>query len=173
MDVEFISQNHTTVIDVNTPAEVGHTVRLTIENPDGKHQFIDLSVKGADGYTGSFATPLAGLYRITVAEYDGEGERAATKEAFYAFSYSKEYDAFADPTDGYGILDTVCKSGGGQILLATEPLFSGESLTVSYDTDPSIPMIIAVILLFLLDVAVRKFNFKWPHEIIRERREGK
>lgn len=173
MEVEFISQNHTTVIDVNTPAEVGHTVRLTIEDPDGKHQFIDLAVKGADGYTGSFATPLPGLYRITVAEYDGEGERVATTEAFYAFSYSKEYDGFADPTDGYGILDAVCKSGGGQILLTTEPLFSGESLTVSYDTDPSIPMIIAVILLFLLDVAVRKFNFKWPHEIIRERREGK
>jgi len=32
-------------------------------------------------------------------------------------------------------------------------------------------LIIAAIVLFLLDVAVRKFKFKWIHEIIRERKE--
>jgi hypothetical protein len=29
-------------------------------------------------------------------------------------------------------------------------------------------MIITALALFLLDVAVRKFKFKWPHEIVRD-----
>lgn len=173
MQVDFVSDNHTTVINVTTPALVGHTVKLTVTDPDGKHQFIDLAVSGAGGYTGSFETPETGLYEILIVERDELGDRVASKETGYAFSYSKEYDAFADPTDGYKTLDATCKSGGGHILLPTEQMFSGESLTVSYDTDPGIPMIIAIILLFLLDVAVRKFNFKWPHEIIQDRKERK
>ena len=30
-----------------------------------------------------------------------------------------------------------------------------------------------MIVLFVLDVAVRKFKFKWPHELIREHRAEK
>jgi hypothetical protein len=33
-------------------------------------------------------------------------------------------------------------------------------------------MIIAIVL-FLLDIAVRKFKFKWIHEMVRESREKK
>ena len=41
------------------------------------------------------------------------------------------------------------------------------------ETDPRVAFAIVIIVLFLLDVAVRKFKFKWPHEIVRERREAK
>ena len=33
-------------------------------------------------------------------------------------------------------------------------------------------MIVALVL-FLADIAVRKFKFKWPHELIRAHREKK
>ena len=33
-------------------------------------------------------------------------------------------------------------------------------------------MIMAIVF-FLVDIAVRKFKFKWPHEIIREAKEKK
>ena len=33
-----------------------------------------------------------------------------------------------------------------------------------------ITFIISVIALFLLDIAVRKFKWKWPHEIIRDKK---
>ena len=32
-------------------------------------------------------------------------------------------------------------------------------------------MMILVLVLFLLDIAVRKFKFKWIHELVRERKE--
>ena len=46
------------------------------------------------------------------------------------------------------------------------------------DTKPNLKFInrdmmkyIAVIVMFLLDIAARKFKWKWPHEIVRERKE--
>ena len=36
--------------------------------------------------------------------------------------------------------------------------------------DPRILFMIISLVAFLLDVAVRKFKFKWPHEIIRDRK---
>ena len=41
------------------------------------------------------------------------------------------------------------------------------------DIDPRIPMMIALLILFLLDIAVRKFKWKWPHELIRDRKAKK
>jgi len=45
-------------------------------------------------------------------------------------------------------------------------LFSKKFSTVTRDYDPTITAIIAMICLLLLDVAARKFNFKWPHELL-------
>ena len=39
--------------------------------------------------------------------------------------------------------------------------------------DPRLPFLIAAIVLFLIDVAVRKFKFKWLHEIFRDRKAKK
>ena len=39
--------------------------------------------------------------------------------------------------------------------------------------DPRIAFMIALIALFLLDIAVRKFKWKWIHEIIRDKKAQK
>ena len=39
--------------------------------------------------------------------------------------------------------------------------------------DPRIPFAIIIIVLFLLDIAARKFKWKWPSEIWRERKRAK
>jgi hypothetical protein len=36
--------------------------------------------------------------------------------------------------------------------------------------DPRLWFAIIIIICFLIDIAVRKFKWKWPHELIRERR---
>ena len=45
--------------------------------------------------------------------------------------------------------------------------------TLARSFDPRILFAILIIVMFLLDVAVRKFKFKWPHEIIRDHKEKK
>ena len=34
-------------------------------------------------------------------------------------------------------------------------------------------MMIVLLVLFLMDIAVRKFKWKWPHELIRDRKAKK
>ena len=39
--------------------------------------------------------------------------------------------------------------------------------------NPTLVFMIIALVLFLLDVAVRKFKFKWPHEIVQAWKEKK
>ena len=39
--------------------------------------------------------------------------------------------------------------------------------------DPRLALMITAMVLFLLDIAVRKFKFKWIHEIVREHKAKK
>ena len=49
-----------------------------------------------------------------------------------------------------------------------------DELTMPRKTIASPPSLaVAAVVLFLLDIAVRKFKFKWLHEIVRERKNGK
>jgi hypothetical protein len=45
--------------------------------------------------------------------------------------------------------------------------------TLDREYDPRILFLILVIVFVLLDIAVRKFKFKWPHELIREHKQRK
>ena len=54
-----------------------------------------------------------------------------------------------------------------------ETIFEEIAETLHREYDPRLPFILAALILFLMDIAVRKFKFKWPHEIIREYREKK
>ena len=42
--------------------------------------------------------------------------------------------------------------------------------TLDRTYDPALVLLILSAVFILLDIAVRKFKFKWPHEIIRERK---
>jgi hypothetical protein len=51
--------------------------------------------------------------------------------------------------------------------------FEGFVAGIAKSYDPRFLMIILALILFLLDIAVRKFKFKWPHELVREYKEKK
>ena len=52
-------------------------------------------------------------------------------------------------------------------------IFEGFVTDIDKEFDPRFVFMILLICLFLLDLAVRKFKFKWPHELIREYKEKK
>ena len=62
-------------------------------------------------------------------------------------------------------------AGRGSVVDEAESVFESFEKTIKLVHDPRDWYAITIIILFLLDIAVRKFKFKWPHEIIRERRE--
>ena len=71
-----------------------------------------------------------------------------------------------------GVRPTV-DDGRGVTVNDPVEVFQSFAKTLHREFDPRILFLILVIVLFLLDIAVRKFKFKWPHELIREHKQKK
>ena len=64
----------------------------------------------------------------------------------------------------------IAEDGRGVVVTDPIDIFAGFSKTVTKTYDPRIILLITAIVLVLLDITVRKFKFKWIHELIRERK---
>ena len=72
------------------------------------------------------------------------------------------------------LLETIAARGDGVVITTVKRLnnvFVNFEPTVKHDYDPRVLFLIISIIALLIDIAVRKFKFKWLHEIIRERRK--
>jgi hypothetical protein len=52
-------------------------------------------------------------------------------------------------------------------------VFESFSKTLAKEFDPRVLFLILCIICVLLDIAVRKFKFKWIHELVREHKQRK
>jgi len=119
----------------------------------------------------TFLITEPGLYKITVVSSDSEGATVSELPIYKTFSYSEEYDTFsANAEDGAKLMSELADTGGGVVVLDPVDVFGSLSETLNVKYDPRFILIITAIILILLDIAVRKFKFKWLHEIIRERK---
>ena len=133
---------------------------------------------GADnGYTrANFVIKESGIYKISLSKVNDEGVVSLPTEIYKQFSYSKEYDVTAF-TDGEAItaaLSAMAERGSGAYITDLEEyfkVFDGFVTVLDRVFDPTLFFAITSIILFLLEICVRKFKFKWIHEIIRERKE--
>ena len=118
-----------------------------------------------------------GTYKITLTKYDKNGNELATLDVYKSFSYSEEYDSQVDGTEEelkQSLSDLATRGGGTPIADIYDPWEIYEDFVTELERvyDPRILFMILAITLFLLDIAVRKFKFKWLHEIIRERKKN-
>jgi len=120
----------------------------------------------------SFELPVTGVFRVTTVQTSFDGT-ALTHIEYLTFSYSSEFDMFADRYVGLALLNDLADRGGGIMALPNvNPGFVRDyvqTYTMS-EFNPRTLFLILVIAFFLIDIAVRKFKFKWPWEIIRDRK---
>lgn len=126
----------------------------------------------------SFVVKKSGVYQIVLTKYDADGNVLSVFECYKNFSYSKEYDTFAEESESEleAKLAYWAERGNGVKIAELEnpsEIFENFVTAIDKSFDPSFPFMIMAIILFLLDIAVRKFKFKWPHELIREYKEKK
>ena len=113
----------------------------------------------------------AGLYEILVKRYDEQEALLSEIVIYKSFSYSEEYNYFPERTPiGDELLSELAKTGNGIVVDDVAEIFNTFNKTVKRAYDPRIVMLIVIILAVLIDIAVRKFKFKWIHEIINERK---
>ena len=110
----------------------------------------------------------AGVHLLTVKKKDATGAVISKVQMYKTFSYSEEYNMFFDETEGAELMETLAVSGKGKQIQDSSEIYEEIEKTLKRSYDPRIPFIIIALTLFLLDIAVRKFKFKWPHEIVRD-----
>lgn len=123
-----------------------------------------------------FVVKRTGTYEIELKRVKKDGTEVATYTIHKSFSYSKEYDEYNKLSDEELVtkLQNIAEGGRGvfiEDILSSDRIFDSFIDAIFRVFDPRILFAIIIILAFLLDVAVRKFKFKWPHEIIREIKE--
>lgn len=150
--------------DVNSKKKT-NTNQFTIESKSGEK------------YEKDFITKKAGLYIIEVDEIVND-KKVASKTTYATFSYSEEYDTFYSTEDKLHALSDLCsstftESNGektvGKVYYGTTGIDeNADKMTSSLNVTINIqlPLMIIALFLFMLDIAVRKFNFLWPHEFI-------
>ena len=121
-----------------------------------------------------FTLKDAGLYEILIKRYDEEEALLSEIVLHKSFSYSEEYNYFTgrEPI-GDELLSELAKTGNGMVVDDVAEVFNTFNKHIKREYDPRIVMLIIIIVAFLVDIAVRKFKFKWIHEIIKERKYKK
>ncbi len=173
LEVEFEENNFTTQMNIYTTLGEGETLEVTVTPPSGEdvteeEQILKPAVSERFGRV-SFAVRTPGVHTVTVVQKNAEGQILKSRTLYRTLSYSADYNAFPEE-DGSALLTRIAAVGGGVPVEQLSDIFASFNPFLRKTYDPRLILIIVVLCAFLLDIAVRKFKFKWPHELWRERK---
>lgn len=119
-----------------------------------------------------FIVKQSGVYKIELIKYKADGT-TVTYTTYKSFAYSAEYveDSTLTELELIDRVEELASRGNGSVIKDLEnptEVFDGFITAKDRSFDPRFLFMILALILFLADIAVRKFKFKWPHELIRE-----
>lgn len=165
-------QNYQTQMNIFTQADETDTVEIKIIPRFANAQEQTLYALPSEGFGRvAFSITQPGVYAIEVTRKDAAGNVIATATTFKSFSYSQEYNIFRDEAEGRELMANLADDGGGVVIADAHEVFANVVKYLHKTIDPRLVFITIVLVAFLLDIAVRKFKFKWPHELIRDLKE--
>ena len=177
IELEVEGENYTTNLSIYTELNEGETIVATVTAPsvNGADPEVQKIVAGAnDSYTRmKFVVRVPGIHEIRVQKLAEDGKLISETVTYKAFSYSGEYNVFTDPEIAAALAETLAADGKGFAYNEPWQVFEHSEKYRHVTIDPRIAFMIALIALFLLDIAVRKFKWKWIHEIIRDKKAQK
>lgn len=177
LSVEAEEQNYTTQLNLFTSVKEGETIEVSVSGPYGAETQASVEIvqpTAADHFSTAYVVIRdPGVYTITVQKKDADGNVLATATIYKAFSYSAEYNVFTDEEACMYLLSDMALEGNGEVIEDYWEVFDNLVTAFDREFDPRMLFAILIIVMFLLDVAVRKFKFKWPHEIVRDHKEKK
>ena len=156
---------------------IGETERVEVSVTPISEHLVSVLEEGVSiqtlesGRRFNFIIKDAGLYEIVIKKLDEAGVELSRVVLYEAFSYSQEYNTFTDRRPiGEELMTLLAEQGKGSAVGDPAEVFASFLPTIKKTVDPRIVLLILSIIFVLLDIAARKFKFKWPHEIIRERK---
>ncbi len=167
-------QNYSTQMNIFTEVPENHTVEVSVTpklSTIGQTQTLYPSSTEGFGRV-SFTITEPGIYEVRVVKKNSDGVVVSEAVEYKTFSYSEEYNVFHTNEECAEFLSTLSADGEGFVLTESHQVFENAVKLLHKVIDPRIVFMIIALVAFLLDIAVRKFKFKWLHEIIRDRGKG-
>ena len=112
-------------------------------------------------YQADVPTDKTGVYTFTAKLYDDKGLIVDFTTLSHAVSYSSEYDLFAQ--SGRQLMEDISAATGGEFILygtTEKDLLNAEERSVSYIKELFVPFAIVALVLYLIDVAIRRIRLK-------------
>lgn len=129
-------------------------VKVKVTSPSGKEEEKYLEYKNSL-FSGVFTTNEVGLYKMNIS-YTSINVQVEDEQNFY-FSYSKEYDKFT--TKDESLLYKLTKDRG-KVTDKVDYVLNNEEIINRSEHSLIIEFLITSIILFVIDIAIRKINFK-------------
>ena len=167
IDATYTGDNYTTNLSIFTELGEGESIKVTVLAQDGTEE---VYLPGASYSRMTFPIKSVGLNTILIQKLDAAGEEISSKTLYKTLSYSAEYDAFVDVNAAEELMNSLASDTNGVVVDDPMQIFENAVEYLHIIIDPRILFAIIIIVCFLIDIAVRKFKWKWPHEIIREKR---
>ena len=153
---------------------------MTVTSPaaDGGSEPVQNVYTPAEGSGQSrihFQITTPGLHAILVEKLNEDGTVVSQRTLYKTFSYTAEYDEFEDTAACAEFMASLAERGEGVVIENDNPwaVFENVAQYLHRVIDPRMTFFIIALVLFLVDIAVRKFKFKWPHELIRDHKAKK
>ncbi len=172
--IKDTTKNYTSRLDIYTDLAEGESVRVTITPQSaeaGSYYASGVPVfPVGNNISFDFNIMCTGVYKILIEKLDAKGVVTSNIALYRTFSYSSEYDAIRPEGEGAELLTQLAQNSGGSVIEDPVQIFSTFTESLSKTYNPALIFLIIAMVCVLLDIAVRKFKFKWLHEIIRDRK---
>ena len=129
-------------------------IEARVSGPDGDARPVDLVRTAATRLEGRFALSKEGVHRPVLALGDGRFLRVAP----VALPYSPEFEPRLDPGEGESLLRRIAAITGGRLDPPSGTLFEGPREHVARRS-LAFPLAIAALVLFLLEILVRRTSW--------------
>ncbi len=133
----------------------GTTVSATVTDDKGESREIQLIPKSPGEYSADFELTSEGVYSIAVKQYD-DGVPSSGLTTAAIKKYSPEY-TFNTASD---VLGDFARMTGGSEISSPSQVFTKNINLVRAMKDFTVPILVTALLLFVLDIAYRRFRFR-------------
>lgn len=164
MNVSFIDENSMTSVRIRSNIGEGEIIQAQLINPLGETTRVSLTSISKTTLSGIFDTKIPGVYELEVTKYDSQGNAVSFMTSYTTYTYSNEYVHEYNEEETISLMEEIAHNGNGTYLYQTNNMFSREAETATRDIDMTVIIMVIAMTLFLGDIVIRKFNFKWSQK---------
>lgn len=171
VDIRLTTGGARGVLSIGGDAGSAQHISAEITPPQSAAYTMDL-VRGQDGrFEAEIPLFGAGRYGVVLTWMDAQGNALDTREAAFANAWSGEYEVLGR-ADGSVMLMELAGSTGGALVSGAQQWRGLEIPATAVKHDAALPLAIAVMLLLLADIVMRRTKLKRLKEMLHKRKRA-